>query len=194
MKTFSDSKNRTWQLEMNCDTVEQIKADCQVNVLDLLDPQSDLAREVAAFPPVIGKLLYAAVADQAKTAAVEDREFRRSMNGEALSQAYDALLEEIVNFCPRHRQRVAAAVLEKNRDVQEAAADLALAKLADPALKTQIMAGLEANLVQEMRAAMERIHPSALRSEIESSPAAGTPPDSSASPDPALTPGDNSAA
>lgn len=187
MKTFHDSKNRTWQLELNCDTVEQIKADCRVNVLDLLDPESDLAKEVAAFPPVIGKLLFAAVADQAKTAAVDDREFRRSMNGESLAAAYDALLEEVVLFCPRHRQRVAQAVLEKNREVQEAAADLALAKLADPELKTRVMAGLEANLVKEMRAAMERINPS----ETASSPVAGTPPACSASPGPALTPGDN---
>jgi hypothetical protein len=198
MKPFKDSKNRTWQLELNCDTVEEIRAQCAVNILDLLDPESDLAKEVASFPPVIGKLLFAAISDQAKTAGVDDREFRRSMNGETLNAAYEALQEEIVNFSPRYRRKVAAAVLEKNREVQEAAEELALARLADPELKTQVLAGLEANLRREMQTAMDRLggQRSEVRdqdSETESSPAVGTPPASSDSPAPDRTPGDSSA-
>ena len=193
---------------MNCDTVEQIKADCGVNVLDILDPQSDLAKEVATFPPVIGKLLFAAIGDQAKTAGVDDREFRRSMNGETLNQAHDALLEEIVLFSPKHRQKVAAAVLEKNREVQQAAEELALARLADPELKGQVMEALEASLRTEMEAVLKRLGatqrvpgreqehtspdaPAREVSETGSSPVAGMRQDSWDSLGPALTPGDN---
>lgn len=205
MKTFKDSKDRTWDLAVNCDTIETVKAARGVNVLDLLDPESDLTREVAAFPPAIAALLFAAVADQAKTKEVDDREFRRSMGGDALADATDALLEELISFCPRHRRQVAAAVLEKNREVQAAASELAMTKLADPSLKAQLMEALEANLRKEMEAAVENLTGSTeqgagsrkLRAPSSPPPAsatalssaAGTRPACSASPDLDHTPG-----
>ncbi len=200
MHEFRDSKNRPWRLELNCDTVEEIKAQCAVNVLDLLDPQSDLAKEIAVFPPVIGKLLFAAVSDQAKTAGVDDREFRRSMNGETLNAAYWALQEEVVLFSPRYRQRVAAAILDKNREVQAAAEELALERLADPGLKSQVMEALDNELRKQMSEALKRIGKETPRdgaetaSAIASSTAAGGPPDCSDFRALDLTPGETSAA
>ena len=188
MKTFLDTKGRSWELAVNCDTIEAVKAACDANVLDLLDPESDLMQEVTGFPPVIAKLLFAAVTDQAVIKGVDDREFRRSMAGDALADAFDALREELISFCPKHRRRVAAAVLEKNRDVEEAAADLALAKLADPELKAKLLEALETNLRREMETALERLSGTG-GGPIASSSAAGTPPDCSAFPDPDLTPG-----
>ena len=197
MKTFKDSKDATWEIAVNCDTVEAIKEACGVNVLDLLDPESGLSQEVRLFPPLLAKLLFAALANQAKVKEVDDREFRRRMNGDALAEASDALLEEIISFSPRHRRQVAAAVLEKNREVEHAATALALTRLADPELQTRVMAALENKLREEMAAALERLNPEirSQRSEVAKdlastfSPAVGTPPDCSASPAPDRTPG-----
>ncbi|MGO9111168.1 MAG: hypothetical protein ACLP9L_18240 [Thermoguttaceae bacterium] len=190
MKTFKDSKDRNWSLEINCDSIEQIKADCGCNVLDVLDPQSDLSQEIMAYPPLAAKLIFAAVAEQAKIKEVDDREFRRSMNGDALSAAHDALMEEIINFSPKYRRNVAAAVLEKNRDVQNAAAELAMIKLQDPELKTKIMTALETALRREMEIALERMGGREPDSATESLSAVGMPPASSDSPAPDLTPGE----
>jgi hypothetical protein len=206
MKTFTDSKGRPWELAINCDTIEAVKEACQCNVLDLLDPESDLTREATAFPPVIAKLLFAAVTDQAKSKEVDDREFRICMGGDNLADAYDALLEELISFCPRHRRQVAGVVLAKNREVQEAAAGLAIAKLSDPTLKAQVLDALEANLTRQMKAALENLNPNAnpnpqaenvthraADSETESSNDVGSRPDCLAFPVLARTPGDSSA-
>jgi hypothetical protein len=198
MKTFKDSKDRTWSLEVNVDTIEEIKAATQWNVLDLLDPKSDLARLEGQYPPLLGQLLWPALSDQAKMKEVDEREFRRSINGDVLSAARDILLEEIISFSPKHLRTVAAAVLQKQKTVNEAAAQLALARLDDPQIETQVMEALETNLRREMRAAIARLNgPGAEPAEpgaITSSAAVGTPPACSASPDPARTPGDDSAA
>ena len=122
----------------------------------------------AKFPPLLGQLLWPALTDQAKTKEVDEREFRRSINGDVLSAARDILLEEIVNFSPKHRRTVAAAVLQKQRVVEEAAAELALTKLADPELQAQVMEALETSLATEMRAAVAKLKSA---SETESSPA-----------------------
>ena len=198
MPNFTDTKDRTWSLEVHCDAIEEIKTQCGVNILDLLDPDSDLAKEATLFPPLMCRLLFAAVADQAKTKEVDEREFRRSMNGDCLSKASELLLEQTINFFPQHRRKVAAAVLAANRDVQEAATELALERLADPALKIQYMAALEGNLRREMESALERIGPPIAgrrppASETASSIDAGRLPGCSDSPDQALTPGGNSA-
>ena len=54
------SVSATWQLEVNCDTIEEIKRATQWNVLDLLDPKSDLAQLEAKYPPLLGQLLWPA--------------------------------------------------------------------------------------------------------------------------------------
>ena len=190
MKSFKDTKDRTWQLEVNCDTIDQVKQATAWNILDLLDPQSDLAQFESKYPPMLGQLLFAALADQAKTKGVDDREFRRSIDGDVLSAARDCLLEEIISFSPKHRRTVAAAVLKKQQAVQEAAAELALAKLADPELQAKVMQALETSLAAEMRAAVARLEET---SGIASSSAAGMPPACSASPALDLTPGGSSA-
>ena len=79
MHDFKDTKARAWHLEINCDTIEQVKASCAANLLDLADPESDLAHQVAQFPPLICKLLFAACAEQAAAIPLEEREVRRSM-------------------------------------------------------------------------------------------------------------------
>ncbi len=193
MHTFRDSKNRTWSIDVNCDTIEQVKAVTEANLLDLLDGLSTLAAEVAAFPPLMAKLIEAAIAEQIAAAKIEPREFRRAMGGDALNDATDALLEELVLFCPRHRRQVSAAVLEKQRAVEKAATELALERLADPDLGRQVQAALETQLRRKMQTALEMLgaesdeRPSAIASSI----AAGTPPGCSASPAPALLPGDD---
>jgi predicted DCC family thiol-disulfide oxidoreductase YuxK len=197
MKTFKDSKDRTWSLEVNVDTIEEIKTATQWNVLDLLDPKSDLAQMEAKYPPLLGQLLWPALSDQAKTKEVDEREFRRSVNGDVLSAARDILLEEIISFSPKHLRTVAAAVLQKQKTVNEAAAELALVRLDDPELQAQVMEALETNLRREMQAAIAKLRGPGSEPEepgaITFSAAVGTLPGSSDSPDLARTPGDNSA-
>ena len=190
MHEFRDTKDRTWKLEINVDSIEQVKEQCGINLLDMADPDSGLMREINAFPPLVGKLLFAAVADQAKTKEVDEREFKRSMSGDCLSLAIDALLEEIVLFFPKHRRSLLLAVLDKNREVEQAGTDLMLTRLADPELKEQALAAMDRRVKLQIAEALSDLGPAPAAS--GSSPTAGPPPDFSASLAPDHTPGDDS--
>jgi hypothetical protein len=194
MKEFRDDKDRTWQLSVNCDTVEAVKADCGCNLIDLADPDSDLLREVTLFPPLIAKLLFAMLGEQAKVKGVDDREFRKSMGGDALDEAKEALFEELINFCPKRQRPFLKAVLDKNREVQEAGISLALARLNDPELVKQSVAALDQRVRSEMESALARLAPRGEESPMAngSSTNAGPSRDSSTGPSPGLTPGDGS--
>jgi hypothetical protein len=195
MHQFIDSKGRPWHLEINCDTVEEVKADCGVNLLDLADPDSNLLKELNIFPPLLAKLLFSALADQAKVKEVDAREFRRSMSGDAMTEATDALFAEIVLFCPKHRRSLLQAVLDKSREVEEAGVKLALNRLSDPQLQAQTLAAMDRQVTARIRDALESLDPSGPAKNplvTGSSTSAGMPPDYSVSPLPALTPGDSS--
>lgn len=192
MHSFIDSKGRPWQLEINVDVIEQVKIECKTNLLDIADPDSNLMHELVAFPPLIAKLLFSAMADQAKVKEVDDREFRRSMNGDTLQAAHEALLDEIILFSPKHRRRLLQAVREKNQEVEEAGVDLALTRLNDPALKDQTLAAMDRQVRMRIEESLRDLGQAESPSEIGLSTSAGTLPDSSDSPAPDLTPTENS--
>jgi hypothetical protein len=182
MHSFSDSKGRTWNLELNVDVIELVKADCGVNLLDVADPDSDLLKELVAYPPLIAKLIFSALADQAKLREVDAREFRRSMNGDALQAAHDALLDEIILFSPSHRRNLLQAVRDKNREVEEAGTKLALTRLHDPELAHQALAAMDRQISERIKSALETL------GATPSSTSAGPPPACSDSPALDLTP------
>ena len=192
MHTFTDSKGRPWQLEINVDAIEQVKIDCGINLLDVADPDSNLMQELVAFPPLIAKLLFSAMADQAKVKEVDDREFRRSMNGDTLQAAHEALLDEIILFSPKHRRRLLQAVREKNQEVEEAGIDLAMGRLNDPALKDQALAAMDRRVRMKIEESLRELGQAESPLATGSLTNVGTPPDSSASPAPDLTPIENS--
>jgi hypothetical protein len=196
MHEFRDNKGRPWQLELNVDVLEQIKTECGSNLLDLADPDSDLIREVIAFPPLIAKLVFAALAEQAKLKEVDAREFRRSMNGESLQAAHDALLDEIILFCPPGRRSLLQAVRDKNREVEEAGVSLAMTRLNDPELTHKALAAMDRQVSQRIQEALQNLDTTTPVADNPSatgfSTSVGQPPVFSVFPAPDHTPGDSS--
>ncbi len=192
MHSFKDARQRAWNLEVNCDVIAQVKQACGVNILDLMDPDSGLMKEVVTFPPLLCKFLFAALGEQAAALKVEEREFSRAMAGDAISEAFEALQDELLLFCPRHRRDLLTEVLKKNREVEAAGTELMLARLADPSLKEQALAAMDARVRLQIEEALSQLGPRGADSPSAtgSSASAGPPPDSSASPVPDLTPGE----
>ena len=175
MQTFKDTRGRAWNVEINCDTIERVKAAVDANLLDLADPESDLLREVNLFPPLLGRLLFPIIADQAAAMKVDEQEFKRGLNGEVLSQATDALLGEIVLFFPKHRRDLLSAVLDQNREVQEAGAKLAMERIRDPKLKQQALEAMDREVSRQIQSALDNLGPAAPGAST-SSASAGTLP------------------
>ena len=195
MHSFRDTKNREWKIDINCDVIESVLAETQTNLLDLLDKDSQLLTELTTFPPLVCKLVAATIREQLVEAKIDDKEFRRAMNGDALSEASDALLDELVLFCPKHSRNLRAAVLEKHREVQAAATDLAMAKIDDPTIKERMIAAMDRRIERDLREALANLEDAPdPASAPASSPTVGTPPDSSASPALDLSHGESSAA
>ena len=140
MKTFTDNAGRTWSLAVNVDSIKRVKSLLGVDLMESVDGK--LLERLTSEPVLLCDVVYALVKPQADAAGVKDEDFGRSMAGDAIDVATQALLEDLVDFFPSRRRTLLASVLAKMKKLDglatQAATDrlerIDLAKLMDDAI------------------------------------------------------------
>jgi len=128
MKQFTDNAGRQWTVEINVAALKRIKGLAGVDLLEVLD--GTLIERLIRDPVLLCDVLYAACKPEADQRGVTDEEFGRAMAGDAIEHATEALLDEIVSFCPSPRDRAALGrVLAATRTAMDKARDLVEARL-----------------------------------------------------------------
>ena len=143
MKVFKDNAGREWTVEINVAALKRVKSLTGVDLLGVLD--GTLIERLIRDPVLLCDAVYAICKPQADERSVTDEDFGRAMAGDAIEHATEALLEELVSFCPSPRDRAnlgrilkaTREVMDKARDIVEARLDSgALEKAAEEALQT----------------------------------------------------------
>jgi hypothetical protein len=128
MKQFTDNAGRSWTVEINVAALKRVKGLTGVDLLEVLD--GTLIERLIRDPVLLCDVLYAACKPEADRVGVSDEEFGRAMAGDAIALATEALLDEIVSFCPSPRDRAALGrVLAATRTAMDKARDLVEARL-----------------------------------------------------------------
>jgi hypothetical protein len=154
MHEFRDAKNRVWRVDLNCDSVQRVKDVCGCNILDLVDTESALYQEVLRFPVLVARLVYVLCLDQVETAKVDETDFRRAMNGDALGDAAEALRAEIVNFSPRSTRPLMEKMLAKQHELEAKGMALAMARLEDPAISEALEEKIRRDMDEALSSAL----------------------------------------
>ena len=139
MRSFKDNADRTWTLTLNVWTVKKVRDLLGVDLLDLSDSDSapstgdakptGLIYRLIADPVLLVDVVYAVCKPEADARSIGDEDFGRSMAGDAIESATEALLAEIVDFFPSARDRARLTmVLAKFNQVVAKANDLLDAK------------------------------------------------------------------
>jgi len=97
MRTFTDNAGRTWQVAVSVTGIEEVKAEADVDLLQLVEG-GPLLERLMRNPVVLCRVLYALCKAQMEAKGVSAEEFGRGMAGRAITEARTALLEEIVDF------------------------------------------------------------------------------------------------
>jgi len=97
MRTFADNAGRTWQVAVSVTGIEEVKAEADVDLLQLVEG-GPLLERLMRNPVVLCRVLYALCKGQMEAKGVSAEEFGRGMAGRAITEARTALLEEIVDF------------------------------------------------------------------------------------------------
>jgi hypothetical protein len=146
MKTFADNAVRTWAIAVNVATIKRVKDLLQVNLLEIADPKGKLLEKIVDDPVLLCDILFCLIKPEADAKGISDEDFGRSLAGDVLGAATDALLAEIADFFPKGRREIMQRILAKLTALQDKATSLALMKLDDPELDRQMEEELKAAL------------------------------------------------
>ena len=125
MKTFTDNAARAWTIQVNVDALKRVKSLLDVDLMEAVDGK--LLQRMLDEPILLCDIIYALCKPQADAASVTDEDFGRAMAGDAIDNATQALLEELVDFFPQRRRALLTKVLDKLKKLDS----LALATVTD---------------------------------------------------------------
>lgn len=142
MKSFADNAGRTWAVQVNVETIKRVQGLLDVNLLEVVD--GDLIERLVADPVLVCDVVYCVCKPEADKQDVSDEEFGRAMAGDAIHNAADALLAEIVDFFPPAKRKILAAALAKMRSLETVAMDAAMERIDGTDFEAKLRAQLAA--------------------------------------------------
>jgi len=117
---MKDTKGRSWSIDINTWTVKRVRDAKDINLLELLAAGSTL-NEKLQDPVTLVDVLFVLCERQAKELGVEDEEFGRSLDADAIEAGMLEILEGVANFSPGPLRPAMATVAQKTRRFQQKA-------------------------------------------------------------------------
>ena len=148
MNSFTDNTGRTWTLVVNVATIKRVRALCGVDLNSIVEvedgkPSAKLLERLSGDPVLLVDVLYAVCRPECEQKGVSDEDFGAAMAGDAVEQATDALLDEIVDFFPAAKRKAFQRILSASRRFGEAARRRLEATLADGRFEDALVSELE---------------------------------------------------
>lgn len=106
---FADLSGRVWTLNIDLDSIEQVRSETNVSIYELLNDECRPLAELLNNMPVVAHVGY--VLADAEAAGVDRKSFVKSLKGDPFSHLVDAFLQELADFFPDSRRRAAIAKL-----------------------------------------------------------------------------------
>lgn len=144
MAKFTDKCGREWVVSLDVRGFEDVRSGAGIDLQQVVDEltrfdgQGEQLGALMGDPVRLVKVLWVLCADQAqnKAPAVAPEEFGRGFGGDALEDAADALLEELVSFTRRQPRAILRAGLAKVKREQAEALPKVLAAIEAATLST----------------------------------------------------------
>jgi hypothetical protein len=105
MHSFVDNSRRTWEIAINVAAVKRIRGLLGIDLYALVDDGFKSLSKLVSDPVSLADVLYCLCKDQADKQSISDEDFGRALAGDAITQAADAFVEELIDFFPDARAR-----------------------------------------------------------------------------------------
>jgi hypothetical protein len=144
MKEFKDANGKAWRLDVNLASIEVVRETCKVDLTQIfengLTSLVKLFEDHRQLAEVLLCLLGLEAANFDKN-GIDRTAFLKALKGDALEQAANALVDDVIDFFPNRRQReVYRAAVNKVWETVLKGQDLAMEKILEvdpmPALRT----------------------------------------------------------
>lgn len=115
MRSFTDTKNRTWELDINVFTVELVKSRTQINLFAVMENEFSILTQLLEDLFLRTRVLFVLVESQAKELKVSPEDFARGFSESVLTKSAEALIEAIADFFEGPKQSAMLHVLNTAR-------------------------------------------------------------------------------
>jgi hypothetical protein len=144
MATFKGG-GRTWEILINVGTLRRVRDGAlKIDLLTVLDKDGTLAGQLSGDPILFGDVLWELCEPQATGVRIDRAAFDAMLYGDALGDAFDAMLSALVDFSPRPQAResmrkvlgASQAHLAKTLTERAAEVDREIASLQSPGISS----------------------------------------------------------
>jgi hypothetical protein len=147
MAAFTDKNDRRWQVDVTTTDIKNVRSLLDFDLLD--DDLGGMVGRLAEDMVLVVDVVFLLCREQAEKLGISDADFGRSISGDVLSAAADALIEAIVQYLPHKKKRellarLWAAILEGF----DKAATKALEIVTSGEMERAIDASLEAAMME----------------------------------------------
>jgi len=130
MRKFIDSRDREWSVLVTVQGIVDVRDATTIDLGKLFDNSLKLLGELLDDPPRLVDCLWVLCADSGTAAGVTPADFGRSLYGDVLEAATNALIDSTIDFFPNARRRgLVRQVMDKSRAGFTALADRGEAEL-----------------------------------------------------------------
>jgi hypothetical protein len=152
---FKDNQGRTWNVAIDGGKLKTVRDVLGVHLAAGGEAGAEALAALARDPARLVDTLYLLCRDQAERAGVSDEQFGRSLLGDAIDRAVEALLAALREFFPREKAETVGRFAEREAELRTEAERRALAKIEDPRLRERAVGQLNARREAELRALLK---------------------------------------
>ena len=145
MKTFSDRRGRTWEVELNVSQMKRVRSALGVDLVNVIAVNSDgalkttLIDDIVNDPCLLVDILWVICEKQAKAEGVTDEDFGAALAGDAIEDATRAFLDELVDFFPGARRLFLKKAVDLARKFAGQMAETLKEALESPELEAMVL-------------------------------------------------------
>lgn len=136
MKTFTDCMGRTWTVTINVGTIKRVKTMLGINLLEAIT--DDLAEKLKNDVCMLVDVLYVICKNEADAKNITDENFGEAMAGDALENATNAFLDELIDFFPAEKKMILRKAINKLNQAEKKALEMGNKYIEDMQIDKQI--------------------------------------------------------
>lgn len=123
MKTFIDGQGRTWALRLVVSTIDAVRQDAGVDLLEILG--GDLMDRLDD-PVTLARVAYAICKTEAERQGIDRDSFVDAISGDVIDRLSESLVDAIVDFLPESKRRLAVPAVKMYREMRKELMDQAV--------------------------------------------------------------------
>ena len=151
MASFSDNKERVWELRLDAPLILQIREQCDPKFLLADDEEDNTYMRMRRDPVLLCRVMYLLTEKQRQERNVSEESFYMEVVGAAIKSATEALLEAITNFSHSPEDwKMLKALVDKDEEVRRLSRKMLQEKLEDKTLIDRVLKRTEQALNEQL--------------------------------------------